>query len=252
MVRARAFVADGAWLHEQGLRLDAAAYAVGGAEAAARIMARKNGWSHLRALTSISLPHRFARRYVHDRQRGVPFLSSSDILLADLQGTSLISRRATLNVEGLTVPQGTTLVTRSGTVGRTAYLRAEMVGMAISEHVLRVIPRPDYEWPGFIFAFLSSQAGQAMIMQRTFGSVVQHIEAEDLEELPVPLPTPAVGSQIHELVEQAACARSEAASLLEAASECFDHQVGNAKHAYEHEVAVGLVPREGIASRLVS
>src|SRR5215217_1376041 len=119
----RVFQVKRDWLTDQASRLDAAAYGEGGLAARDRIKAGPWPWCPLGELATVYLPPRFSRRYIYDPSRGVPFLSSSDMLLADLSGLPLLSRRATPNLDALTGVVGSTLVSRSGTIGRTVYWR---------------------------------------------------------------------------------------------------------------------------------
>src|SRR6266704_2635324 len=239
---ARCFEVKSDWLLDQARRLDAAAYAEGGLAARDRIKAGPWHWCALGELATVYLPPRFTRRYVRDPFRGVPFLSSSDMLLADLSGLALLSKRA-IDLDALTGVPGSTLVSRSGTIGRTAYWREEMGGMAVSEHVIHVRPRRSRILPGYLFAFLTSVPAQAMIRQHTYGSVVQHIEPHHLTDLPVPLPEVAEQRRIHELVERAAAARTEASRLVDQASGYFDSLAGSFRYAHEHALAAGIVRR---------
>lgn len=231
------------WLADQTSRLDAAAYGEGGLAARDRIKAGPWPWCPLEELGEIYLPPRFSRRYVRDPSRGVRFLSSSDMLLADLHGLSLLSRRATLNLDALTGTAGSTLVSRSGTIGRTAYWRDEMRAMAVSEHVIHVRPVRGRVLAGYLFAFLSSKPAQAMIRQHTYGSVVQHIEPHHLADLPIPLPEAPDQRRIHDLVDGAAAKRTEASRLLDEASAHFDAQAGPFRYPHEHAFATAVVAR---------
>src|SRR5207249_3625805 len=114
----------------------------------------------------------------------------------------------------LILGEGWTLVSCSGTIGNAAYVRGEMVGMAASQHVMRAVPYAGVLHPGYLFAFLSSAPAQAMIQQKTYGSVVQHIEPHHIEDLPVPQPNEALAGEVHALVTAASGARTEASRLL--------------------------------------
>ncbi len=193
---------------------------------------------------------RFARTYVSDSARGVAYLTGSDMLLADLWGLLRLSSRRTPQMESLLIRSGWTLVSCSGTIGRTAYVRAEMAGMAASHDVIRVVPDAMTVAPGYLFAYLSSGPAQAMIRQRTYGSVVQHIEAHHIADLPVALPDETMQGRIHRLVQGAADARTEASRLLDEAARYFDELAGTLPSAHEHAYAVGVVPRSQLGLRL--
>jgi len=93
-----------------------------------------------------------------------------------------------------------------------------MDGVAASHDVIRAVPKQEAIAPGFLFAYLTAAPARALIQQRTYGSVVQHIEPHHIADLPVPLPDPAEQQRIHDLVAGAAAARTEASGLLDAAA----------------------------------
>ena len=93
---------------------------------------------------------RIARTWVNDPEYGIPFLSSTDILQADLSIVSLISKKTVQTNPDLILGKGWTLITRSGTIGRMTYCRPDMNGMACSEDVLRVVPDLDKILPGYL------------------------------------------------------------------------------------------------------
>ncbi|MBN1934713.1 MAG: hypothetical protein JW934_08600 [Anaerolineae bacterium] len=157
---------------------------------------------------------RFARTYVTDPDRGVPFLSSSDMLQADLGGVKLLSRKNMPDhlLSAIRIQKGWTLISCSGTIGNTVYVRSDMDGMTGSQHIMRVVPDEQVIQPGYLFAVLSSPIGYALLTQGTYGAVVQHIEPKHIADLPIPRLDAAIEERIHALVERAAALRVEAQS----------------------------------------
>ena len=246
----RVFTARREWLAQEGLRLDATTYGVGGLEARDRITGGRFQYAPLGKIAELFSGPRFARTYVHDPSRGTKFLSSSDILLADLQGINYLSNAATPFLPQITIREGWTLISCSGTVGNTAYTRPEMDGLAASQHVMRAVPKDGATAPGYLFAFLTSSRGQALIKQRTYGSIIQHIEPHHIADMPVPLADDDFQRRIHDLVAGAAAARTEAARLLDVASAHFDVKAGQLPSLHEHAFAAGSVPRTSLGTRL--
>ena len=74
-----------------------------------------------------------------DLDHGVPFLSSSTMLNADFTHADLLKKSDATSprLAHLRIEEGTTLVSRSGTTGRTVYVRPEMSGMRASEDIYR-------------------------------------------------------------------------------------------------------------------
>lgn len=239
----KAFLTKSSWLRDESRRLDAPVYGEGGFAAADRIKVGPWSVARLSDVARLFNGSRFARVYVSDATRGAPYLTGSDMLLVDLKGLLFLSIARTPQMHSLRIQPSWTLLSCSGTIGRTVYVRNEMTGMALSHDVIRVVANEGSILPGYLFAFLTSAPAQAMIRQRTYGSVVQHIEPHHLADMPIPLLDEAEQRHIHHLVERAAAARTQASQLLDEASDYFDGLVGPLGYVHEHDLAVGIVRR---------
>jgi type I restriction enzyme S subunit len=178
------------WLREQGFRLDAPPFLSGAIEAQKLLEQLPVKKEPLASLTQgeLGIFHagRVKRNWVTEPEYGVPFLSSTDILQADLSRLSLISQRVVAENPKLTIHKDWSLITRSGSIGRMTYTRPDMDGMACSEDVLRVAPDLDRILPGYLYAFLSSKFGVPLVVGGTYGAIIQHIEPHHIANLPVP------------------------------------------------------------------
>lgn len=207
------------WLTRDGRRLDCGPYMSGALEARILLESLEARKDKLRAVTKNGLSGifhagRIKRIWVDSPRYGRPFLSSTEILQADLCNLPFISTRSVAENPRLLLSPGWTLITRSGTVGRMAFARTDMDGYACSEHVLRVVPDPEKIPPGYLYAYLSSKFGVPIVIGGTYGAIIQHIEPSHIAELPVPRLGKKLEERAHALVERAAAARSQAAALL--------------------------------------
>ena len=210
--RPRIRVIPSSAIYEEGLRLDCNPYTQGAFEAKATLRAFRSerGDESVVPLESVTLngmagiinAGRFKRLWVEAPEYGVPFLSSTDILQADLSTLPYISTAAVAENPKLLLKPRMTLITRSGTVGRMAYCRPDMDGLACSEHVMRVMPDSRKISSGYLYAYLASKYGNPLITASTYGAIIQHIEPDHLRELPVPRLSPAKEQEIHDLVEE--------------------------------------------------
>ena len=146
------------WMREQGVRLDAPPFLSGAIEARKlleRLPVKKEPLERLTLGGEEGIFHagRIKRQWVTDPKYGIPFLSSTDILQADLSRLALISKRAVKENPKLTIRKDWSLITRSGSIGRMAYVRSDMDGMACSEHVMRVVPNPDQDFTRLLIRF---------------------------------------------------------------------------------------------------
>jgi type I restriction enzyme S subunit len=168
-------------------------------------------------LAGIFYGARFPRIYVTDPAHGVPFLGSTDILDADLRFLPLLSKKQVCAESDLLLDEGWTLITRSGTIGRMAYARSEMRGMAGSEHFIRVVPNRNTIQPGYLFAYLSSRFGLPLVVGSTYGAIIQHIEPQHIANLPIPIAPTRVQEAAHKLVVEASALRTKASADLKSA-----------------------------------
>lgn len=217
-----------AWLDKEGRRLDCGPYLSGALEMRLLLEELPVLKQPLQSLTlgglgGIFHAGREGRTWVSDEKFGVPFLSSADVLQADISWVPLISRRLVTRNPRLLLRPGWTLITRSGTVGRMLYSRADMDGFACSEDVLRVVPDDARIPPGYLYAFLASQYGVPIIVGGTYGSVIQHIEPSHIANLPVPRFTDSIEADVHSMVERAASLRCDyQAQICKATNQLFD------------------------------
>lgn len=143
-----------------------------------------------KAADRIFIGGRARRVYVKDREHGIPFLSSSDILQADLEAVKLASKKYTPNVEDMKLQKGWTLITRSGTIGNCAFANAK--------HAQK----------------LASKQGYSLLTQGTFGAVIQHIEPAYVASLPIPVAPESFQQEVDDLIQESARLREEAADML--------------------------------------
>jgi type I restriction enzyme S subunit len=124
-----------------------------------------------------------------------------------------------------------------------AYCRSDMASMAMSQDVLKVVPDTNRIASGYLYTFLSSRYGVPLVVSGTFGSIIVHIEAENIAELPVPRFGRGFEERIHDLVETAATLRVHASAALASVAARFDALLDGAVSS--HELAT---PRISIVS----
>ena len=160
--------------------------------------------------------NRIKRVYISNKEYGLPFLSSSDILCTDLDNVKYASCRYTSSIEDMTLGEGWTLITRSGTIGNCAYTNKQHAQKLASEDVIRLIPNNILRG-GYVYAYLASKYGYAMLTQGTFGGVIQHIEPDFVGSIPIPKLPENFQSEVDDLVKESAKLRSDATELLKEA-----------------------------------
>ncbi|MGV6825535.1 MAG: methylation-associated defense system restriction endonuclease subunit S MAD5 [bacterium] len=213
-----------AWLQENGRRLDCGPYMSGAIEA--RELLKKHKTESLESLTSgynggIYNGPQFVRNYVDDPAYGVPFLTTSTMLQADMTNLPMISSKDahSTKLSYLEVKEGMTLITCSGSIGRMAYTRKDMAGCWSNQDIMKVVADQRKIKPGYLFTYLSSRFGVPIVISGTYGAIIQHIEPHHIADLPVPR-LGTVEDQAHDLTQRAANLRNEAINqIMNATSE---------------------------------
>lgn len=168
---------------------------------------------------------RFKRRYVAKSENGVPFMGSADMMNENLSGLKLISNTLTKNLNDLILDKDWILVSCSGTIGNTVYTNTEFAGKAASQHVMRIVPNKNI-LPGFLYAFLSSKYGHALLTSGTYGGVIQHIEPEHIHNLSIPRFPDSLQKKVNDLITECSSLRIEANSLLKKADKKLMNSTG--------------------------
>jgi len=201
-----------------GLRLEASAYALDARKAVAELQACPFPIKAL--LGDAGMCHkafnafRFARMYV-GRDKGIPFLSSSDIIGFRPERGKFLSLK-TDRIGDLQIKPWEVLLSCSGTIGNVSLASPRISGWAVSQHVIR-ITAPDRYTAGYVTAFLRSRWGRPQLTGLVYGSVVQHIEPVHLQQVVIPDLPHVRRNAIGRAFVDAALKRDEANDKLEAA-----------------------------------
>ena len=168
------------------------------------------------AANSIFYGGRAKRVYVKSPKCGIPFLSSSDILLADVNNVKLASKKYMTGVDEMKLDKDWILISRSGTIGNCAYTNKQHAQKLASEDVIRINPN-DILRRGYLYAYLASSYGHSLLTQGMFGGVIQHIEPDFVANLPIPNMPEQFQKEIDGKIQEAAKLRGDAADILKSA-----------------------------------
>jgi type I restriction enzyme S subunit len=225
--KVRPFSVRAQWLTEDDCRLDASFYADKKVVAARRVV--EDSGLTIKPLGDPNVvqrlfwPLRFKRVYTDDPNEGFPFLQASEALMFRPQMQRWLARSKVPNAEDYFAKEGWILVTRSGVVGRCVLVGKRLAQFFLSEDLIRIVP---VLLPGYLYAYLSSWIGQALMVKEQYGMTVTHLEPQHLARLPVPLLPDDEQQAIHEQIMQAYRLRDEANDLLDKADELLHTELG--------------------------
>lgn len=133
-------------------------------------------------------PSRYRRFYV-ERDHGRPVLSGRQLLQVRPINLRHVSDRSFANAEDYVLTEGMTIfggVGRAeGRLGAPALITAERTGWLASEDVVRLQPL-DQSAAGAMWLATSTPQVQLQLRALTFGSVVDHLAAEDVDRILLP------------------------------------------------------------------
>lgn len=172
---------------------------------------------------------RWKRVYVDNPNTGITLLGSSAMLKGDLTHEKLVSKKYTDDISDKILQAGWILISCSGTIGNCAFTNAQHAGKLASQHVIRLLPNNILGSglkAGVIYAYLTSKYGYVLLTQGTSGSVIQHIEPENVETILIPQFPDSFQKEIDDLIQESARLREEAADELALAEKTLKEKAG--------------------------
>lgn len=161
---------------------------------------------------------RFKRIYTNNPDKGYPYLSAYETFMFRPRKTRWIAHdKAPEHPERFFVKKGWILVYCSGiNVGRCVIVNKLFEDYFLTHDIIRVIPTLP---PGYIYAFLASRFGNALMRGKQYGAAIPHLEAVHLTDISIPLLPVHVQEEIHEDVITACNLREDANHLLDDAED---------------------------------
>ena len=183
------------------MRLDASAHDI--RVRRARKIVNNCGWPIAplpQMTTNIVPPSRYSSVYAEKSMENTePFFLPSQINHIVNEPMKWIYPEAmTVDIASLRVEAGQILLSRSGTIGECAYVSMGKAGQIFSGDLIRITA----DTPGYLYVFLKSRIGRALVTGLGYGGVVDHIDPEHMESVLVPNPPRALRKKIHALVEE--------------------------------------------------
>lgn len=178
----------------------------------------------------VILPGRFKRVYVEEGH-GRVLIGGKQINELDPATKKYISvaKYSKKILKSLEIRTNTTLITRSGTIGKVAIAPRHWEHWIPSDHIIRVVPASK-QIAGYLYIFLASDYGHELITRYTYGSVVDEIDDNHVRNICVPfLKDAAVQTNINKLALTANQKRYEAYKLEQEALKVMN---GDVIHAH--------------------
>ena len=159
---------------------------------------------------NIYVGNRGKRYYVNG---GIPFLSSSEMMLFNPKRWCKQISVRTPSLKSLRVQEKDILISRSGTIGNCLFVSNGLKDVTISEHALRLRIDEDKVAPEYIYAYLCSWQGQRKLKNAAYGSVIITLGEDFVREISLPKASENDYNEIVELIKSFTKKNDEAAEL---------------------------------------
>ena len=135
---------------------------------------------------AVILPGRFKRIYVEEGC-GITFFGGKQLFELDPSNKKYLSTSKHENrIQDLKIHTNTTLISRSGTIGKVTIVPEHWDNWISNEHVIRVVPTNN-KIAGYLYAWLSSDYAYPLITRHTYGAIVDEISDKQVSEISIPL-----------------------------------------------------------------
>ena len=106
---------------------------------------------------------------------------------AKLLNVAIASAKQIATINAVRVYRGDIVITRSGTIGRVAYITKRLNGAIVSDDLIRV-RIPDEGIRNYALQFLQSDMALNQMLKNEYGAVQQHLEPNHVSDILIPIP----------------------------------------------------------------
>ena len=159
-------------------------------------------------ISSIFIPPRFKRPYVKKYDDGVRYIRPSDLPLIKYFESRYLARTFK-NCDLYRLREGEILVVTDGTIGWASIVTPLIAGWYGSNNFARIVPTEDLD-RGYLLAYLLSPYGQYQLKREIFGGVIDHLTADHISQIKIPIPSEQIQRKIGKFVFEAYDKRDKA------------------------------------------
>jgi len=147
----------------------------------------------------IFVGNRGKRLYSKD---GVPFLSSSDMMLFNALRYSKKISKNTPSLSMMQVHKNDILISRSGTIGNCVLVGDLLNDKAVSEHALRLVLDKNKVNPSYVFAYMNTEEGRELLQSLAYGSVIITLGEDFVADVDLPILDEEVQKEIIRKIDE--------------------------------------------------
>lgn len=135
---------------------------------------------------SVFTPGIFKRLRTEHAEKGVPFLSGSDLLNQFPTFQSHLSRKMK-NIGDYILEDGWLAIQDAGSIGYVTYIHKFLNGVSATNNLVRIVPKEKDNYNYYIYCFLKTSIGQKLLKTLEYGSVQKHIDNNQVSNIKIPI-----------------------------------------------------------------
>lgn len=157
------------------------------------------------------------RIFVDKSDDSIAMLTPSQITEIFPKPEKFLSSKMRRYISNWFVKENEILLTCSGTIGKTTIVTKTLSGKCISQNLIRIKTK-NFEDTGYLYAFINTNIGQVLLTKNNYGAVIQHIDPEHLENVPIPNPPKSIKLKINDLIIKSFKLRDDSNELINEAT----------------------------------
>ena len=156
------------------------------------------------------------KRFLGDSHNGTPYLMPSELFYFPFSPSKFIYAQKLNKAEEWFVKEGWILLTRSGRLDELTLATKNLQKFIVSDDVIRILPK-EGRLNGYLYAYLSTWIGKALLTKNQYGVTVKHIEPHHVKSVKVPFLPEEIQKTIHRNIIKVFELRDRARTLLDEA-----------------------------------
>lgn len=149
---------------------------------------------------------------------GVPMFTPAQMVELYPKATKHLSLKTKTDLSKWYVHEGQILVTCSGTIGNATIVSKTLNRKLFSQNLIQ-LNSADKNDVGYLYAYIKSDIGQQLLKSNLYGAVIQHIDPEHLNNIPIPYASDQLRKNIHTLIMQSFELRDKSNELIQQAED---------------------------------
>lgn len=130
-------------------------------------------------------PPPIKRIFTDDQNRGTPYMLPQEMYDFYWEPRKYVFADKMKDIEDWFLKEDWVVLSQSGTVGKPYYATTNDKDIILSQNAIRIPPK-DPKFSGYVYAYLSTWIGQALLKKNKFGITVKHLRPHHVNSVSIP------------------------------------------------------------------